>query len=40
MSDPVRIAAYQVRRPPGVAVDGKLGFSGGLPGCELIEPWL
>lgn len=40
VNDPARIAACQVLRPPGVVVDGRLVFSGGIPGRALIEGWL
>ena len=40
VSDPVRIARYQVLPVPGVAVDGKLVHQGGAPSSETVRSWL
>jgi predicted thioredoxin/glutaredoxin len=40
VSDPVRIADYRVLCVPGVAVDGRLVYSGGIPDRQTIRHWL
>jgi hypothetical protein len=40
VSDPARIAAYRVLVVPGVAVDGVLVHSGGVPDRKRIAQWL
>ena len=40
VSDPARIAGYQVLSVPGVAVDGKLVHQGGAPSSETVRSWL
>lgn len=40
VSDPARIAAYRVLSVPGVAVDGVLVHSGGVPDRKRIAQWL
>jgi hypothetical protein len=40
VSDPARIAAYRVLAVPGVAVDGVLVHSGGVPDRKRIAEWL
>ena len=40
VDDPARIAACRVLAVPGVVIDGKLVYSGGVPDREQIEGWL
>ncbi|MEI2385052.1 thioredoxin family protein [Breoghania sp. JC706] len=40
VSDPKSIAMAGVMSTPGIAVDGKLVHSGGLPDAGKLEDWL
>lgn len=40
VDDPARIVAYRVLAVPGVAVDGVLVHSGGVPDRKRIAQWL
>jgi hypothetical protein len=40
VSDPRELAAARVLVPPGIVVDGKLLYSGGVPDRKRIESWL
>jgi hypothetical protein len=38
--DPSELAAAGVLAPPGVMVEGRLVYSGGVPARKLIKSWL
>jgi hypothetical protein len=40
VDDPRELVAARVLVPPGVVVDGRLVYSGGVPDRKLIESWL
>jgi len=40
VTDIARIVAYGVMRTPGVAVDGKVVHTGGIPGPDRVRAWL
>ncbi len=40
VTDPATIMGYKVMATPGIAIDGKLVHSGGVPDRKQIEAWL
>lgn len=40
VDDPRVLAEYRVMVPPGIVVDGRLVYSGGVPDRRTIEGWL
>lgn len=40
VDDPRELAAHRVMVPPGVVVDGRLVYSGGVPDRKRIQSWL